>query len=261
MAKSVEVKWGDRVQARLTGIAAAQENCEARYQELERQRKEIETRLRELGALNTRGIKKKLTDAGLTDKQADILINRNDLVVTYFSKRFVKSQLNTFADKYKATIDDAKQGKFPFDDDESNSDLPFKEPSEAELFSVKSKADDDEDHDQQTFPVGQPRGREPNSLERAKLDGYVGDGPAPAGMTSDISELELPDRITRHLYKAGLGTIGKLIEFGEQHGNQYTEVEGIGQSSSDEIHATLKKFRRKQRAADTEKELEAASAQ
>jgi len=260
MAKSEKVVWNAKVQSRLTTIRSAKENDTAREAELIRQRKELEGRLRELGALSTSGMKKKMVDAGIPEKKAEILLTRNDLVVTYFGLKFVRDHYKMLCDKMDATIDDANQGKLAFaDGDDDISDLHADEPTEAELFSPRAKKDDEDDPDQQTLPVGQPRGREPNSLERAKLDGYVGDGPAPAGMTSDISELELPDRITRHLYKAELGTIGKLIEFGEQHGNQYTEVEGVGQASSDEIHATLKKFRRKQRAAMTEKDLAGAS--
>ena len=261
MAKNEKVKWNEKVQGRLTAIRAAKENDTAREAELIRQRKELEGRLRELGALSTRGMKKKLTDAGLTDKQAEILLIRNDLVVTYFGLKFVRDHFKMLCDKMDATIDDANQGKLAFaDGEEDNTDLHADEPSESELFSKPpSKDAEDEDPDQQTLPVGDAKGREPNSESRAKSDGYVGDGAAPATIDSDIQELELPDRITRHLYNAELGTIGKLIEFGWQHGNQYTEVEGIGQSSSDEIHATLKKFRRKQRAAMTEKDLAEAS--
>lgn len=261
MAKNDKVKWSDKVQSRLTAIRAAKENDTAREAELIRQRKELEGRLRELGALSTSGMKKKMVDAGIPEKKAEIMLLRNDLVVTYFGLKFVRDHFKMLCDKMDATIDDANQGKLAFaDGDDDLSDLHADEPSEAELFSKPpKKEEDDDDPDQQTLPVGDARGRATNSEERAKTDGYVGDGPAPAGMESDIAELDLPDRITRPLYKADLGTIGKLIQFGEQHGNQYTGVEGIGQSSSDEIHATLKKFRRKQRAADTEKTLAGAA--
>jgi hypothetical protein len=255
-----KVKWNEKIQERLTAIRAAKENDTAREAELVRKRKELEGRLRELGALSTSGMKKKMIDAGIPEKKVDILLTRNELVVTYFGLKFVRDHYKMLCDKMDATIDDANQGKLAFaEDDLDNEDLHADEPTEAELFSEpprnRKDDDDDDDPDQQTLPVGEAKGREPNSEARARADGYVGDGAEPATIKSDIQELELPDRITRHLYKAGLDTIGKLIEFGEEHGNQYTDVEGVGQSSSDEIHATLRKFRRKQRAADTEKTL------
>lgn len=260
MAKSDKVKWSEKVQGRLTAILAAKENDTAREAELIRQRKELEGRLRELGALSTSGMKKKMVDAGIPEKKVEIMLTRNDLVVTYFGLKFVRDHFKMLCDKMDATIDDANQGKLAFaEGDIDDEDLHADEPTEADLFSKPAAKAEDDDPDQQTLPVGVANGREPNSESRAKSDGYVGDGAAPATIDSDIQELELPDRITRHLYKAELGTIGKLIEFGEQHGNQYTEVEGIGQSSSDEIHATLKKFRRRQRAAMTEKDLAVAS--
>jgi len=261
MAKSDKIKWNDKVQGRLTAIRAAKENDTAREAELIRQRKELEGRLRELGALSTSGMKKKMVDAGIPEKKVEILLTRNDLVVTYFGLKFVRDHFKMLCDKMDATIDDANQGKLAFaEGDLNDEDLHAGDPTESELFSKPpAKEEDEDDPDQQTLPVGDAKGREPNSESRAKSDGYVGNGATPATIDSDIQELELPDRITRHLYKAELGTIGKLIEFGEQHGNQYTEVEGVGQASSDEIHATLKKFRRKQRAAMTEKDLAGAS--
>lgn len=260
--KNEKVIWNDKVQSRLTAIRAAKENDTAREAELIRTRKELEGRLRELGALDVRGLRKKMVDAGIAEKKADILLTRNELVVTYFGLKFVRDHYKMLCDKMDATIDDANQGKLAFaEGDLDDEDLHAGEPSEAELFS-KPEPKDDEDPDQQRLPVGQAmgaaRGKEPNSEERARNDGYVGDGAAPAGLDADIRDLDLPDRIAKHLYAANLTTIGKLIEFGEQHGNQYTGVDGVSQAASDGIHHTLKKWRRIHRAAQTEKELAGA---
>lgn len=263
--KNEKVIWSEKVQSRLTAIRAAKENDTAREAELIRQRKELEGRLRELGALSTSGMKKKMVDAGIPEKKVEILLTRNDLVVTYFGLKFVRDHFKMLCDKMDATIDDANQGKLAFaEGDIDDEDLHADEPTEAELFSKPaSKDQDDEDPDQQRLPVGEAggrdaRGREPNSEARARNDGYVGDGVTPAGLDADIRDLDLPERITKHLYAANLTTIGKLIDFGEEHGNQYTEIEGVTQPQSDGIHHTLKKWRRIHRAAMVEKDLAGA---
>lgn len=158
----------------ITAIEETIEAVLAREGEQVEQRKTQEQELNRLGALfadDGRGrssLEKKLKEAGLADKQVQILLTRSDHVVTLRAIKELRARYDALNNKLREVVRDTNQGKlFP----ESKSDITAltKEPVESALFAEPPKAEV-QDADQMQFGED---GQAQNGETRAKEDGYT----------------------------------------------------------------------------------------
>lgn len=213
-------------------LQAARDNEKAREQDLVRTRKHQKQELLKLGAGDSKSH----------------LRARSDFVLTIFAIEASRDRQKYLADLMGETVKKAHQPQlFPEVDD----DIPVKEWDENNVFeALRGKASDDEDDDpdQQDLPVGDVKGKERNSEERARKDGYVGDGPQNPALQADIKDLDLPADIGLALQAAEIHTIGALIKVEEE--DKLESIEGITGPKAKSIRKSLKTWQKAQAKAE-----------
>lgn len=212
----------EKVWKALVAVAQAREAAKAREAELVLTRRDVEGRLDELGAGETK----------------DHLRVSRDYVVTCRQLEYERNRLKTLADQMEAVIRAGIQGKFDFADSISESEIN-RRPTEADLFHP---APEPEHKPAETRPVGRPGKTKPQVPDPSKGDGVD------EHLKASVNELDIREDLKGKLIDAGLTTVGHIAAILDKDEHAHI-VEGFSQNANAAVKKAVKAFRKEHRAA------------
>lgn len=217
-----------KVWSALVAVAQAREAAKAREAELVLTRREVEGRLEELGAGETK----------------DHLRASREYFVTIKHLEYERNRLKTLADKMEAIIKAGIQGKFDFADEINESEIN-KRPTEEDLFHREEP--DQEPKLVETRPVGRPGKTKPQVPDPSKGDGVD------EHLKASVNELDIREDLKGKLIDAGLITIGHIAAILDKDEHAHI-VESFSQNANAVVKKAVKAYRKEHRAAMREAE-------
>lgn len=217
----------EKVWKALVAVAQAREAAKARESELVLTRRDVEGRLDELGAGETK----------------DHLRVSRDWVVTCRQLDYERNRLKTLADQMEKIVREGIQGKFDFADSINESEIN-RRPTEADLFH---RDPEPEPKPAETRPVGRPGKTKPQVPDPSKGDGVD------EHLKASVNELDIREDLKGKLIDAGLTTVGHIAAILDKDEHAHI-VEGFSQNANAAVKKAVKGFRKEHRAAMREVE-------
>lgn len=236
--------WNTKVQKLLVNLKDTYTQKVAEEAELCKERTALNEELMQLGYMPSAA---KLSVAGLmegkiNEKQAKILLVRNDFCVNHYAIRKCRAQLAEIDDRIRKTIDDAEQGKLKFAENDE------------EMIGELGKAADEKD----LFKAPPPPPPKPVEKNQMQLG-------QDQQLAVSVKELELPGTLEAKLIAGGFGTIAKLAQaLDDDKGEEHQKlIDNLTDTQYDRMAGAVRQYRKAHRDVkdkDPEPDREPANA-